>query len=478
MNYQEMSRGRGKYISLFLKNQAVYQPGYLSPENLHEDNVTSIDKYPKKRLSKSVRIRIAGYALSGVVILTLLVLIYIAFPKPPDSYVALTATGITDEGLLRGQTAGSMFNPEISVTDGGYHLEIKEVSADNLRIVMALQITDKKGNPVPDKLRLGKDNHIVVKDGEGNVVAELSDVGKTKEFYLLSAVFPEVVRTDKLEIEGNIYYLNESGTNHEVQNGDWSFHFTVDMTNMNKIIEVQPVDKEYEVTKGVFIRVKELINTATSTRINVESVSRGNKSMDVQELMFHFEDSDGKEIHNVGSTKPGHISALLDVSRTKDQNAGIALFSYTFIDIPQGATFVLDGASLSVKDDSMIEFRYEDLTDGEVMFDREGDQIYLRDLVIDAGNKDSNPSAFLKIDGYTTGNMLEDQWILQKKYSQEIYKLTFRGAFSPSGKGQNIDEGSEFVIEGLNKRTDGDILVLKRIGRYKNIGNIEWSFPL
>lgn len=474
MNFQEIERGKGNYVSRFIKK---VEDGHdlsqiMKYEREEEDNTVASPQ--KKRFPKTLLIRMSQILMSAIVMFALFMFIYTALPKAPDSYSLLTAEGVTDDGLLRGEALGAMFNPNISKTDGNIRLQINEVSADGSRIVMAVQLTDKKGNPVHYELNSGRSNHIYVKDGEDKVIAEMLDGGKTSDFLLLSAVFPETIETEQLKIEGNIYYLGNPDSGSELLNGDWSFQFTVDLTNLNKQTEVQTIDKKYELTKGLFIHVSELIRTPTSARMNIEIEStQKESSAEVQELSFHFEDAKGGEIHSVGSTVPGHKIALLNVNRTKSKNTGNILFSYLFIDIPKNATFVLDGAVLNVEDGSKIEFTPKELASGDVMFNHGGDELYLREMDEEKGN-----SFLLKIDGFIAGDILGDQWILQKKGSQEVHKLSYRGAFSPSGKGNHIDKGSEFVVEGLSSINEDDVFVLTRLSRSKKLATKTWSFQL
>lgn len=88
-----------------------------------------------------------------------------------------------DIGLIRAQELGLVINPHIKVKDKGYTLVINEAVADPTRVTIALQLFNENVKHDRDKLGLGDENKITIKDDKGNV-KKTNENGARRRFEL------------------------------------------------------------------------------------------------------------------------------------------------------------------------------------------------------------------------------------------------------------------------------------------------------
>lgn len=450
-------------------NQNVMQRIYT---HVTKEKLTSNVGHQKKRKKQRL------LAIFASVTLLMGSFLYISGPIIADAFKSMFSADSTDSGLLRAKDYGTILNPEVLVSDQDYTLKINEVSADAGRIVMALQLFSSSESSSAGMLNLGKENHIYVQDENGNILGEFTNVGKTNDYYQLSVIFPEIIKSESIKIVGNINHLGGTVDNKTIIKGDWNFDFNLNLNKANQITKVKEFNQSYSVpNSNISVQVDRLVKTPSSTRLEMMTTSTSDKSK-VQGLMFHFEDEAGDEIHSVGSTKTGHKEALLDIHQYADnKDKKIMHWSYTFIDVPDDATFVFDGLSLLEEDGSSVNFQFSDLKQSAIAFEGKDkkNQINLNDFLTSFEGKEENQIT-IKINGYSQSEFLNDQWVIQRIKDSTNYNVQFKGGLSPSGTGTEISNNSEFVIDGLTD-TDGDFKLIRTFIERKYT-SVDWSIDL
>ncbi|KAF6580611.1 DUF4179 domain-containing protein [Paenibacillus sp. EKM211P] len=318
-------------------------------------------RFPLKRWRWALAIVAFFFILGAVSILTV--------PTFAEVIRSLFAKDNPDIGLLRAQELGLVINPHIKVKDKGYTLVINEAVADPTRVTIALQLFDENGKHDRDKLGLGDENKITIKDDKGNVVGSMYDMGYTSDFYYMVDFFSDPLRTDKITIEGSIGSLGQS--NETLIKGNWDFSFDIDMKEANKQKKIEELAGSYTTPHGMKVTLKRLTRMVQGVRFELETElddrAMARSSGDLwkkQMLSFHFETTDGEEIHSVNPRKTGYMDSLMTSDHRVIGN-GKMHWSYTFKYLPEDEPyrFVLDAYSVAEMDGSKISFRPSELTE-------------------------------------------------------------------------------------------------------------------
>lgn len=400
-----------------------------------------------------------------------------------------------DNGLLKAEEYGLVYSPNIKVSDKGYTLRIEEAAADPARVVVALQLYDNKGKHDRKILSLLKDNQIVVKNENKEVIGIMRDVGKTDDYYYLEAVFPEPVLSNKLTIEGDITALGADNTDKII--GDWSFSFNMDIEQAHRATSTTIINKSYTSPSGMTITVKSLtwmvqgVRLEIDTQLSKEALSRSSDELwKNQRLMYHFEDIDGNEIHSVNTRKSPSQDSLISQSHVPGNTPGVMHSSFTFIYLPEDKPFqfVLDGVSIQENDGSSIKVDPAQLKDHPIKFPTGNeDNIVLNDFYfkeIIPGEKQSEVGA-IAVSGTIVSDQRFDKWSLMDD-SGNKYKIYSHGASSEYGdgwkngvielSGGRPGESHEFHAEGFKSTSRNFTLIREMIGR--RYMDVDWRMEL
>jgi hypothetical protein len=246
-------------------------------------------------------------------------------------------------------------------------------------VTIALQLFDENGKHDRHKLSIRDANKITIKDDKGNVVGSMYDMGYTSDFYYMVDFFSEPLKTDKITIEGSIGTLGQR--NETLIEGNWDFSFDIDMKEANKQNKIEEMAGSYSTPHGMTVTLKRLTRMVQGVRFELETelddaaMARSPGGLwEKQMLSFHFETTDGEEIHSVNPRKMGYMDSLMTSDHRVIGN-GKMRWSYTFKYLPEDKPyrFVLDGYSVAEKDGSRITFRPSELTESQtfkIMNDR------------------------------------------------------------------------------------------------------------
>ncbi|MDQ0171506.1 DUF4179 domain-containing protein [Paenibacillus tundrae] len=336
-------------------------------QNAVENVLSSLPKQKRKKRFPSNRWR---WLAAAVVFFVLLSAISVStVPIFSEMLRSLFAKDNPDIGLLRAQELGLVHNPHIKVKDKGYTLVINEAVADPTRVTIALQLFDPKGKHNRDKLVIGNENQITIKDREGNKVDTMYDMGYTNDFYYLVAFFREPLQTDRITIEGNVQKLGQR--NETPIEGDWNFSFDMDMKEANSKTTIEELSGSYTTPHGMTVTLKRLTRMVQGVRLELETelsdeaMARSPGDLwENQMLSFHFETMDKEEIHAVNPRKQGFMDSLMTSDHMVIGN-GKMHWSYTFKYLPEEEPyrFVLDAYSVAELDGSQIAFKPAELVD-------------------------------------------------------------------------------------------------------------------
>ncbi|XOK62536.1 DUF4179 domain-containing protein [Paenibacillus elgii] len=289
-------------------------------------------------------------------VVSILVLLGVAsfysIPTVAEIIRSLFSRNNVDIGLLRAQEFGLVQHPNIKVKDKGYTLKIDEAVADPTRVVVALQLFGPDGRHERERLRLSKESRILIKDEQGNVIGSLYDYGMTTDFYYLVAFFSEPIQSNRLTIEGQIGIIDGDPWNKGFPaiKGNWNFEFPIDMTEAQKQTKITELQGEYTSPGGMTVRLKRLTRMVQGVRLELETelspealVRSPGDLWQKQELMFHFENAAGNEIHSVNTRKSPRRNSLMTQSHIPGNKPGQMHLSYTFKYLPENQPYRFGG---------------------------------------------------------------------------------------------------------------------------------------
>ncbi|WP_083678108.1 DUF4179 domain-containing protein [Paenibacillus sp. FSL R7-0337] len=388
-----------------------------------------------------------------------------------------------DPGLLQSRELGLIQDPGINVSSHGYRIQINEVSADAVRLTIALKITDRFGQPIKDGFDPEK---LIVKDEQGNEVGLGSGItGYVGGVYVYKYTYKGELTSSTIIVESLIDKIKET-------KGNWKFSFPVDLTRAASLTTVDELDERYVTPEGLTIQMNRLTHTPSGVKLELTtSLSqqvRNKVPADMEEkqkLMFHFEDEQGKIISQVNGL--GSFDMLVGVT-SKRTEKGVH-WAYTFIDLPydtQHIKMVLDGYSIPEKSEGSIVINPSKLSKENAVFNHSGDIVRFKSFkitqdpdqqaAIAAGvieNQEPISAGVFEIKGtyINTGNPDIDQWqAIDDKGNN--YPVEFRGRTSLEQKEQD----GIFIVKGLNSIPMRLTLIRSIVDRYYS--DIQWSFDL
>ncbi|WP_010495717.1 DUF4179 domain-containing protein [Paenibacillus elgii] len=419
---------------------------------------------------------------------------FYSIPTVAEIIRSLFSRNHVDIGLLRAQEFGLVQHPNIKIKDKGYTLKIDEAVADPTRVIVALQLYGPDGKHERDRLRLSEEgSRILVKDEQGKVIGKLYDMGATNDFYYLVAFFPEPIQSNRITIEGQIGIINGDpwDKGFPAIKGNWNFEFPIDMTEAQKQTKITELQGEYTSPGGMRVRLKRLTRMVQGVRLELDTelspealVRSPGDLWQKQELMFHFEDAAGSEIHSVNSRKMQRSDSLMTQSHIPGDKPGQMHLSYTFKYLPEDHPyrFVFDGYSVAERDGSSVSFAPARLQEEPVFFRADGDDIRLKGFTIEQppNTNGKETEGTLHIDGNIWNEPSRDDWIVQDSHGKE-YPVSERGVSSSKGSGWKdgmieLREDYEFRIPGM--LTVPERLTLIRNVVNKRYVNVDWSVEM
>ncbi|MFS0916957.1 DUF4179 domain-containing protein [Brevibacillus sp. 179-C 1.1 NHS] len=226
--------------------------------------------------------------------------------SPTASQSILSSIKELDQGVLKAASNGFAQPLKLSATDQGLTVEMKEVLADPLRIVIAGVIKDKDGNSVGIQNWRG---NVQVKNKKGEVLKPFheSKVGgeKTPERskwygdnyggYLvlqreLSSFFnDENPLPDDIVVEFRINEFFNPSTEKSIK-GKWNFDIPINVKQTKAATKTLEVNQQYTSPQGTAFTVKEMSFAPSGTRIVTETNIKGGWDRD----MFSFQILDEK----------------------------------------------------------------------------------------------------------------------------------------------------------------------------------------
>jgi hypothetical protein len=464
-----------------------------SIEFVELEKVTVPDRKRKNpKLKKLLRLTM-GAALLLVVLSA--VILY-SVPSLAETLRSLFVKDNVDIGLLRAQEFGLVEHPNIKVKDKGYTIKIDEAVADPTRVIVALQLFGPDGKQDKKRLVLNEGNSIAIKDDQGKILGNLSDIGFTNDFYYLLVNFSEPLQTDRITVDGHITELGNVRNNIPLLKGDWNFNFSMDMTEANKQTTSMPLSGSYTSPDGLTVTLKRLTHMVQGVRFEFDTqlsdealVRSPGELWKQQGLKFHFEDEQGEEIHSVNARKLPRKDSVMAFSNTPGDKPGLMHWSYTFMYLPQDTpyTFVFDGYFILEKDGSSVQFEPTKLKEHPIPFAFDGDELMLNDFTVESTPETKGITAedTLHVSGKMKNEFMYNEWLLKDTDNHE-YKITGRGVYyseSTAWKSGYLVLGSvdnskafEFRAEGLTQIPDQLQLIRTVVNRLYT--NVDWSVPI
>ncbi|WP_051775680.1 DUF4179 domain-containing protein [Paenibacillus tyrfis] len=415
---------------------------------------------------------------------------FYSIPTVAEIIRSLFSRNNVDIGLLRAQEFGLVQHPNIKIRDKGYTLKIDEAVADPTRVIVAVQLFGPDGKHERERLKLSEEgSRILVKDEQGKVIGKLYDMGATNDFYYLVAFFPEPIQSNRITIEGQIGIIDGDpwDKGFPAIKGNWNFEFPINMTEAQKQTKITELQGEYTSPGGMTVRLKRLtrmvqgVRLELDTELSPEALIRSPGDLwQKQELIFHFEDAAGSEIHSVNTRKSPRRDSLMTQSHIPGDKPGQMQLSYTFKYLPENQPyrFVLDGYFVAEQDGSSVSFAPARLQEEPVFFRAGGDDIRLKGFTIEQppNTNGKETEGTLHVDGELWNEPSPDDWIVQDSGGKE-YPVSERGVSSSKGSGWKdgmieLREDYEFRIPGM--LTVPERLTLIRNVVNKRYVNVDW----
>lgn len=457
-------------------------------------------KVPDRKRKNSKLKKLLRLSMGAALLLVVLsaVILY-SVPTLAETLRSLFVKDNVDIGLLRAQEFGLVEHPNIKVKDKGYTIKIDEAVADPTRVIVALQLFGPDGKHEKKRLVLNEGNSIAIKDDQGKILGNLSDIGFTNDFYYLIVNFSEPLQTDRITVDGHITELGNVRNNIPLLKGDWNFNFSMDMTKANKQTTSMPLSGSYTSPDGLTVTLKRLTHMVQGVRfefdteLSEEALNRSPGELWKQQgLKFHFEDEQGEEIHSVNARKFPNKDSVMAFSSTPGEKPGQIHWSYMFKYLPQDMpyTFVFDGYFIPEEDGSSVQFEPAKLKEHPIPFAFDGDELMLNDFTVESppNTNGSTKEGSLHFSGRLRNEFMNSEWIFKDLEGKE-YSLSGRGGYSNDGTGwkdgyiviietqsNNQKKYFEFRAEGLTQIPDQLQLIRTIVNRLYT--NVDWSVPI
>ncbi|SFL87186.1 protein of unknown function [Paenibacillus sp. 1_12] len=215
---------------------------------------------------KKVTIAAVGLAV------TLFLGTYVAPTFANDVNSFFNSTENIDSGMKKAYNEGFVKPLDLKVTDQGITIEVKEVLADTMRIVIICQAKDQEGNPIdldPSYLQF------IIKDGMGNPsIDPIMGGWRTSkrghqlmvELALTKSNTVEKKLPDKVNVELNWKQINETS-------GDWMLNIPIDMAKAKAVTKTVEINKQYTTPQGLMIDLKRIELAPSLMLLSLETKS-------------------------------------------------------------------------------------------------------------------------------------------------------------------------------------------------------------
>ncbi|GED56942.1 DUF4179 domain-containing protein [Brevibacillus formosus] len=182
---------------------------------------------------------------------------------------SIFAQGVfNDEGLQQAARQGFSETSNLSVTDQGITLEVKEIIADPVQVMVALMIKQSDGQQLDPEWKTASNsqfNAVELLDAKGNVMSDEwgtafeDNVGFVR--FILGKKGQEPL-PKTLSI-----HFDEIGD----RKGNWKLQVPITMAKTTAATTVLPVNQTQVTKHGLKMTLHQIVNTPTATRIELET---------------------------------------------------------------------------------------------------------------------------------------------------------------------------------------------------------------
>ncbi|MGD8192225.1 DUF4179 domain-containing protein [Brevibacillus ginsengisoli] len=378
-----------------------------------------------------------------------------------------------DMGLQAGAKQGFAEESQLHTTDQGITLKVLEVLADPSRVVMTVGLEQGGKQLDASKLLTNKilysgysQSGFYLKNNQGWFGSGgIHQVYRHSPYIDLEFLVNERVDLKQLALNMNLKQIGEV-------KGNWKLEVPIDMQKSLAATQTIQVNQDIQTPQGLIITWKDIIQTPTTTRINLDThwTSEAlkkikNRSLPyemVDEIMFHLEDEQGKIVatSDFANASQGPILQNHDSESSRNMERS---FQYSFVPLDKNHqyTLVLDGVNMLERADVSYPLDLTKLASQSQSFDYKGCKLTFSKFRTER-SKDGEETGRIEIDGSVTGS-IPFAWT----------------TIDQSGKSYSIDE-KEYSNEIWNNRTltnkEGFHSYLKISGLTKSIKQVNLSF--
>ncbi|MGF9697469.1 DUF4179 domain-containing protein [Paenibacillus sp. MABNR03] len=405
---------------------------------------------------------------------------------------------------------GLVVNPNIHIEDQGYTLKIEDVLVDRSQIVITTQQT------MPDGLNLTaltpEMGRIHITDDQGRQVASLvrdtrSSNSTVERFaFQLHDNIPDevVVRGELGHLNIGSYYNFETKSYEDKDvTVDWSFQFNIDMTKAKSLAVEAPMNNTYTTPEGLKLDMTQLVRTPNGTRLDMNvslndqlSAKVGEDWEEQMELLYHLEIPETNEYRVFNGSRSNARQAkfrLRDTSQLSLDGGQMRLsetWDPAFVTVDaKKIRFVLDGYTIPVKEEKLIEVDLEQIRSKPIQYDDPDGKIALHDYSFEAAQETYNLSkgqlekeSSLVLEGTSSTtikhfNYNEHLVAIDDQGTEYPVELMGSSTGQPNSKGEYTIEDLRLIIRGFYKNK-GTKLTIKRTVLKQDFSDVDWEVDL
>jgi hypothetical protein len=410
-----------------------------------------------------------------------------------------------DEGLQTAAKEGFSEKTDASVTDHGITVKVKEVMADENRLILTYSLEKENGEFIDPTILFeseewapGREMYFVkdlntfyITDKDGNVVSTSMNYKTKKGRFVtqyINRVFPHYPYADLMfELNNSAVDSKQLFANIVIEKigsikGKWRLKVPVNIEKSMMATKTLPVNKQYVTREGLAITLKNVVYSPTLTSLNFETkwTEKGKQLMEghpeyfsgVKEQSFYspLYDIVGSKGNIVATTLPRNIhsnpkgAVLVDSNEYDPRKTDTIDWKYSFRPFPKGEklTFVFRGIERTEFPYKSITFHPEKLKEQPVSFNYKGNSLTIHNFRLEK-NKGGKQVGILEIEensplGGMDFEISDDQ---QNIYTINIKDSWLTTIISYDAKTMTYRVKSKLEIEGMEKIPKQLTLTLK-----------------
>ncbi|HZG61654.1 MAG TPA: DUF4179 domain-containing protein [Anoxybacillus sp.] len=345
-----------------------------------------------------------------------------------------------DEGLQTAAKEGFSEKAEYSVTDNGITLKVKEVMADENRLILTYSLEKENGEYIDPTILFDTEewapgntmyfvkdlNVFYITDEKKDIISENTTYGTKKGRMVsqfIARMFPHYPYADLMfELNSSARDAKQLFANIDIEKigsteGKWHLKIPVNIEKSMQATTTLPVNQQHVTNEGLLIDFKNVVYSPTLTSLNFETkwTEKGKKLMADKPEYFlphgeyshhaiHYDiiDSNGNVVATTLPRNEDNRSKrmiLADSTERSPRKINDTKWRHSFIPFPKSEklTLVLKGIERTEYPNKSITFDPSKLNEKPVSFDYKGNSFTIQNFRLET-NKDGKRVGILEIE--------------------------------------------------------------------------------